>query len=528
MSDYYDEAVPRSFFRSEYAQDEMVRQTVNDQARALSAMGRDASRMRKQLENITGNVERRLGNLTRAFYAFVELDAIRAQLAAFPDNAKARRFAALDLEELVAGRRPEPRPDVPGYWLPAAVAALGPDGEVDPERAAIALERGDDAEIFLVAAQSLLGHRADLVPRLLPLLDSPRWSPVQAKLWTAVLQGAFGQDALARLEPILRSRLAQADTDAWKAWVGAQSTVARRQANSVMLEWVEGQLSPLAADPAGPDHAAWGLAVRESADEDAAPVVTYSTDEPTRAAAVQRATLGEIISLSIESGDRGERDLLERAEQLRRQIADPDAPAPEATDEVEEGLDPLQLIRASAMDPTVSLRDRRLLWKVMLDQLRPWLDELTASAEPSAKEVAVVGISGLTATADGLDEAQVRAKAREISREAEQDLDKSTYAKPVMIAGIALVVTGFALSAASAWFLALVVLGFVLGYWGYVLLTTRKEAKARQERQLADLDRNVASAIDQSKRDLDREVRHWGETREGLTRVEAAIAQAGI
>jgi hypothetical protein len=81
---------------------------------------RETSKLRSDLKNMRGSLETRLNALTNAFVAFVELDGIRAQLAAFPQQAEARRFAFQDLGVLLDGESPPQRPDVEGYWLPPA------------------------------------------------------------------------------------------------------------------------------------------------------------------------------------------------------------------------------------------------------------------------------------------------------------------------------------------------------------------------------------------------------------------------
>lgn len=125
MTDRY-EAVPDPWFTSEYTQRERVRSAINDQAVMLRQMGSDAAKMRAQLQNLSGNVEQRLDSLTRSFYSFVELDSIRQLLAAFPMNEQARRFALTDLALLQEGKRPEQRPDIDGYWLPARDRGAAP------------------------------------------------------------------------------------------------------------------------------------------------------------------------------------------------------------------------------------------------------------------------------------------------------------------------------------------------------------------------------------------------------------------
>ncbi|NHB85709.1 hypothetical protein G7085_16950 [Tessaracoccus sp. HDW20] len=123
----------RPFFGWEEAKrDEVMGRAVYQQAANLRAIkatqAADAARMRAELSQLSGSVENRLAALTRSFGAFVELDAARQQLAAFPEHVRARRLALNDLMALRAGQAPPERPDIEGYWLPPAVAALQPGG----------------------------------------------------------------------------------------------------------------------------------------------------------------------------------------------------------------------------------------------------------------------------------------------------------------------------------------------------------------------------------------------------------------
>ena len=150
------------FWASEYGRDRLLREELEAQAGALAAsrarQQRDTSKLRSELRNMQGSLEARLNALTNAFVAFVELDGIRKQLAAFPQHAEARRCAFQDLQVLLDGGVPPRRPDVDGYWLPPAMSALRPDGSVDPEQAALARQRDPHAApVFLATARAAFG-----------------------------------------------------------------------------------------------------------------------------------------------------------------------------------------------------------------------------------------------------------------------------------------------------------------------------------------------------------------------------------
>ena len=205
---------------------------------------RETSKLRSDLKNMRGSLETRLNALTNAFVAFVELDGIRAQLAAFPQQAEARRFAFQDLGVLLDGESPPQRPDVEGYWLPPAMAALRPDGSVDPDLAAVASQRDPGAApVFLTIAQAALGAGSTVAAKLPGLLapdEDGTWATWQLLVWGAVLHGAFGAAALATLQPTFQPLLP--DAADWLEWA---KTNAGTNNEGDVLDWVTGRLADL-------------------------------------------------------------------------------------------------------------------------------------------------------------------------------------------------------------------------------------------------------------------------------------------
>jgi len=84
---------------------------------------------------LTGSIEQRLDRLTKAFYAFVELSDLRAEMAVFEDEASVRH-AALRLLRSLLRRATDPDvefqlPPLPadlprcrGYWLGPAAGSV--------------------------------------------------------------------------------------------------------------------------------------------------------------------------------------------------------------------------------------------------------------------------------------------------------------------------------------------------------------------------------------------------------------------
>ena len=236
------------FWASEYGRDRLLREELEAQAGALAAsrarQQRDTSKLRSELRNMQGSLEARLNALTNAFVAFVELDGIRKQLAAFPQHAEARRCAFQDLQVLLDGGVPPMRPDVDGYWLPPAMSALRPDGSVDPEQAALARQRDPHAApVFLATARAAFGAGEAVtaeLPKLLTPDDQGTWAEWQLLLWGATLRGAFGPAALTTLTATFRPLIASADN--WLEWARSQAGTNDAKA----LNWVTSQLEELA------------------------------------------------------------------------------------------------------------------------------------------------------------------------------------------------------------------------------------------------------------------------------------------
>ena len=332
------------FWASEYGRDRLLREELEAQAGALAAsrarQQRDTSKLRSELRNMQGSLEARLNALTNAFVAFVELDGIRKQLAAFPQHAEARRCAFQDLQVLLDGGVPPMRPDVDGYWLPPAMSALRPDGSVDPEQAALARQRDPQAApVFLATARAAFGAGeavAAELPKLLTPDDQGTWAEWQLLLWGATLRGAFGPAALTTLTATFRPLIASADN--WLEWARSQAGTNDAKA----LDWVTSQLEELA--PRGtpeqetgwtatgtgrPDFVIrgsgriWDASNRPEPEPEETAVVVEETTPEENAWESTRAMLVRVMQVHIRGGSESEHALLARAELLEEQFNNP-------------------------------------------------------------------------------------------------------------------------------------------------------------------------------------------------------------
>ena len=367
------------FWASEYGRDRLLRKELEAQAEALSAsrvrQQRDTSKLRSELRTMQGSLEARLDALTNAFVAFVELDGIRKQLAAFPQHTEARRYAFQDLQVLLDGGIPPQRPDVDGYWLPPAMAALRPDGSVDPEQAALARQRDPHtAPVFLATAQAAFGAGETVVaelPKLLAPDDQGTWAEWQLLLWGATLRGAFGPAALTTLTATFRPLITSADD--WLEWARAQAGAD----NATALEWVTSQLEEFAPRPTSEQETGWtatrtgrpDFVIRGSGrfrdtssrlepepepEPEETPAVVKETSPEENAWESTRAMLVRVLQVHINGGSESEHELLARAELLEKQFNNP-LGASKLPDEVPEKRHiVIDALRQTALDDHVA------------------------------------------------------------------------------------------------------------------------------------------------------------------------------
>ena len=534
----------------------LLRDELMDQSRALMAAStrhqREAKKIRSELAAVRGSLETRLAALTNAFVTFVELDGIRTQLTAFPEHARARRFALEDLLTLFDGELPPERPDVDEYWLPPAVAALRPDGSIAQDLAALARSRDPKAAmLFLTTARAALGAGSDVVAELPCLLapdDEGTWAEWQLLTWATVLRGAFGSGALTAVTDTLRPVLAVGDD--WLTWARQVSMSA---SDAEALDWVTQRIEELAlagaaaeesgwtataagrpdfvaaaftprpfaygtgserrswlraepeqAKPAGPDFVAAGeapspepvtepteVADDAGADDEGVGFDGVDTVESTR------AILVKVLQVHINEGAEAEQELLARAAQLERQLEnllEVNVTPEEASDDRH---DVVGMVRKIAIDTHASRQDRRVLWGLIGEQFkriaRSFIDELP----PAPPVETLPGRKDLQVGPDGpRDPAHLRKLLREYTPPPTGD---ALHAQRIFLAGVvtaaATVVLMF-LVPSLLWLMVLPAAVWI-AYHGHsasrAAKTQREQAEARRKSLQSQVDRAVAS-----------------------------------
>lgn len=210
----------------------------------IAAQRRARTRLAEQLREQHGTLQAQLDRLTQAFVALLEHEDIRGELAQHADAAAVRRYAREVVATLVVTGRSTVRtvaepPDVPGYWLAAAVRGVARDtGErPDREEARRLLEeavrrdpRRTAAFLTLLDCQTREARWSSgaHLAAVLPGAPSARAAGevggtvdgrggdlvvdrVQRQVWRAVAEGRLGPDALHRLDAALDEALAALD-----------------------------------------------------------------------------------------------------------------------------------------------------------------------------------------------------------------------------------------------------------------------------------------------------------------------------
>lgn len=400
----------RWFWSTEYGRDRMLREELETQAAEQASLrhqiGKDTRALRTQLSEVQGQLGQQVSGLTNAFLAYVELDDIRQRLEAFPGHAEARAVALRGIAQLLDGRLPPPVPDVPGYWVPAAIAAIGPDGSIDEDAAATARGRNAIADPFFAVARAAFGQPqpADLA-RILKPADG-RWEPWQVHVWAAALHGAFGDHAVPTLAgtfaPLLTGR------DDWQDWIASVSSAPTPEAR---LAWVNGQLA--SNDAPKTDTA-----------DDAPKADTAPAEPPVESS---RGLLVQALQYLLGEGDPEEKALLEEARALEARFRNPlggkglEPPSPLKT-----GGEAVDLLRQCAVDPKVAADVRGWLWSQFAPGIRAAIAPLRQVPPAKRAEVPVTRLDGVVATANGLsDEAKFRRAVREIEAQAPSQLELS-------------------------------------------------------------------------------------------------------
>jgi|GEM_PF-3017336 len=504
------------YWSSDYKRDQILRDELSSQAAASSAA---TARLRSQLAKVQGSLDQRLTALTRAFDAYVELGDVREQLNQVPSSAQSRLHARAAMSALRAGEPASPVPDDgSGHWLIAAMNQViavvdgdGADGHgADDDEAAAAevpaLPAGPDAAVFVAAALASLGRGeevADLVPPL--LITDGGFTGEQAVLFAAAVRGRFGPAALAATREVLApsvattvipappldqpsGRSAGASLASWPEWLTKQCG----GSSSRVLAWVLDRTTPVLPAPAVGDDATAGATPIEVAgyDPSGGPQVPKEDLD---------ARLTTLVDQMIEEGSPQERDLLQRATELRARIENPGA-APAST-RWEVPLVPVAKVLRSQFEelPAADPASRELL-RWVLPLVRPAIDAAVADvpAISAAPLRAQAGGGIVEVTVDGaVPASRERAVARINDIHARLPLQRGHLVTSGVLAviGVVLVVVSMTTIVSIGW-LGILLLAIAAGVTGAALWRHRLgDRPALVERDLAALE----SAIDKAR-----------------------------
>lgn len=353
-----------------------------------------SSSLQSQISQLQGSLEQRLDRLTKAFYAFVELSDVRAELAVFEDEATVRHAAQRLLRSFLQRAAdpgtqvlPASLPPCPGYWLrpavgsvsaslagnqPAAAAALAEAQQLDPVRTAV----------FCTANLAVAGQPALAVPQLPAALQQPgsQVTYAQRALWRACAHGVYGDAGTEAVREWLAGYLRSLDAESTSAeeanWVAASAKSLGkpglpnelRRGLLYGLSTHDSLVSPLVA---GQELNALAAGLREA--------VTGEPTTPDTAAVAPTdpiSALGAVAAALTEEGSQDEIALQLHARQLREIIDDKKSTARPSWDAAEDST--LASLRADAFGADLPLR--RLAIGVCADWVTTLADGLVKSA----------------------------------------------------------------------------------------------------------------------------------------------------
>jgi hypothetical protein len=303
----------------------------------LDGAASEARHLRSRLAQIQGSLEARVNKLAAAFDAFVELSDLRHELIGFADSAEIRQYAGQVLAALASDGEPPPAPpDVPGYWLLPAVAAVqglctGTDATTSLAAATARDERR--TAIFVCLALAVLGRRGLVRPEWLQVAfgkaaPDGSVSRVQRTLWLTAARGGFGETGRETVAELLGPALAADDgPPGGGSWADVLASPRRSGQALVNDPRVDDQTA--AADQLGRLRASVeGIVADRSVLEPAES--TLRSDEVLESRTADADSddgedepdpLVEVLRLVIAEGSARERDLLARVAVLRGQLS---------------------------------------------------------------------------------------------------------------------------------------------------------------------------------------------------------------
>jgi hypothetical protein len=391
--------------------DRRVRERLESQLQdAYSYQAQQSRSLQSQISQVQGSLEQRLNRLTKAFYAFVELSDLRAEMAVFEDEATVRHAAQRLLRSLLrpdaaAGAAPRALPaelpPCPRYWLRPAVASVSASLAGDERAAAAALTEAQEldparAAVFRVASLTVSGQPALAAPLLRDAIQQPgdKVTYAQRALWRACAHGVYGdagteliREWLAGYVRGLSDSAASAEEARWATEASGTFAVSGlpgqlRHGLPHILSRQDALVSPLVAARELGALASW---VREA--------VTGEPADPATATAASTdpvAVLGAVALALTEEGSQDEIALARRARELREIIDDRKTATRPSWDAEENST--LSLLRADAFGPDLPLR------RLAIDAGAAWI---TTLASGLAKSAAAPPPDQLDITVDG-------------------------------------------------------------------------------------------------------------------------------
>jgi hypothetical protein len=416
---------------------------------AYAFQARESSAIRSQMAQLTGSLEQRLERLTKAFYAFVELSDLRAEMAVFEAEASVRHAALRLLRSLLRRaadpgaelQLPSQSADLPrcrGYWLRPAVGSVAASLAGDEGAAAAALAEAQELDAVRTAvlrtASLAVGGQAALALPLLPAaLQQPgeQVTYAQRALWRACAHGVYGDAGAGLIGEWLAGHVggleAGAATAEGSRWASAAAEtfkvaespgqlrrglshslssrdelisplVAAREL-SALASWVREAVTGEPADSAagtagaGAAHrgsAHLGTAGKGAKDKGSAGAGAADADGAEQSVGFPVTALGAVAAALTEEGSKDEITLARRARELREIIDDKKAATRPSWDAPQDAT--LVLLRADAFGPDLRLR------KLAVDAGARWI---TALADGLVKSAVVTPPDQLEITVDG-------------------------------------------------------------------------------------------------------------------------------
>lgn len=362
------------WLNEDYGDRRVQRRLESELQDAYQYQAQVSSTLQSRMAQVQGSLQQRIDRLTKAFYAFVELSDLRAELAVFEDEATVRhatqrllrsllRRAADQTTELPA--LPADLPRCPGYWLRPAVGSVAASLAGDEPAAAAALAEAQQLDpvrtaVFRTASLAVAGQPALASPQLPAALQQPgaQVTYAQRALWRACAHGVYGDAGRGLVREWLAGYVRGLDTAAASAeeaeWASAASRILRksdlpgelRHGLAYGLSGHDTLISPLVAGRELSALASW---VREA--------VTGEPADPAAAAAARAdaiTALGAVAAALTEEGSQDEIALERRARELREIIDDQKAAARPSWDAAENSA--LSLLRADAFGTDLPLR----------------------------------------------------------------------------------------------------------------------------------------------------------------------------